>query len=518
MTSKLKSIVTSLDYTFVAALLFFGVMAVLFTTPVQEGDFFWHVKTGQWIWEHKGLPSTDPFSHINRFIVPTEHNVERTQFLLKQYWLGQLALFGVWKGAGEAGMVALRAIIYTGLLGFLYWWLTRGKNGIIPLIAVFFIGSVLRSFPGERPQIFAFIFVVLLLYLLEQLISRNGSRNIHALLIFSIMLVWSNCHGSFILGIVIIALYAACHMFTALARRSSPDRTLLVVLAVAVIISGINPNGFAAFHSLSGVKKEYLNLNIEAMSPITEIFSLHIVRYYYWALVAAVIIIIAVRFRSMSPHHIVVPLALAALSLTGLRYIPFFVLAAPLALFYLPDWKPKGKQALLPLTVLLLWLGSDNFTHTLEFRANKAFPVEAARFLNTARPAGNIFNYAYWGGYLMCYTDYPVFADGRALVENFTVMHNQALDGINWRGTLSYFNINTIIIPGTSEGFKRLFPLLMQLDGDNDWSLIYQDDVALIFLRNIPQNRDILERYTISKDRITTHITRRLEWQTRNEM
>lgn len=518
MASKLTSFFAGRDYTFIAALLLFGFMAVLFTTPVQEGDFFWHVKTGQWIWEHKSLPSVDPFSHINRFIEPTEHTVERTRFLLRQYWLGQLALFGVWSASGEAGMVALRSIIYTGMLGCLYWWLARGKNGIIPLSVVFFIGYVLRSYPGERPQIFAFLFMMFLLYLLEQMTTRTRSRKTHALLLFLVMLAWSNCHGSFILGIVVIALYAACHILPALLSSRPLDRPLLAVCAIAIIVSGINPNGFEAFRSIIEVKKDYLNVNIESIPPLTELFTLHVIRYYYWAVLLTVIITIAVRFRSMPLYHSVVPLALAALSLSALRYIPFFVLAAPLALFHLPDWKPKTVYALLPLAAMLLWLGGDNFSNSLQFRAHKAFPAEAARFLNTARPSGNMFNYVYWGGYLMCYTDYPVFADGRGLAENFTLIHNQALDGINWKGTLSRFNINTIIIPGTSEGFMRVYPLLMQLHMDNGWSLIYQDDVALVFLRNIPENRDILERYTIGKDRITTHITKRLEWQMKYEM
>lgn len=509
---------TNRDYIFIAALLFFAVICILFTLPVSEGDFFWHVKSGQWIWEHKCLPTVDYFSNTGSFINPTEHVVERTRFILKQYWLGQLALFGIWKAAGEAGMVVLRTVLYTGILGFIYWWLSRSKKSIIPLATVFVVGNVLRNFPGERPQIFAFIGFVFLLYLLEKMTSRTDFRKKHALLLFFVMLVWSNCHASFILGIVIIALHATCHILLFLCRKGELDRSYLALLAGGILISFINPNGFLAFNSMMAANSNYLESTAEYLSPVTELLAQHVLDYYYWALLLVVIGTVAARFRSMALRHIVVLISLAALSLTALRYIPFFVLAVPLAVIYLPDWKPGTRSGLLPVLVVLLWLGSTDFKNVLEFRANRAFPVEAVRFLNTAKPSGNIFNYVYWGGYLMCYTDYPVFADGRGLDEKFTIIHSQVLAGMDWQSTLAFFNINTIIIPGTSEGTGATYPLLLPLYKDDAWSLIYQDDVALVLMRNLPQNREFLERHAISKERIPMHITSRLAWQLKNKM
>lgn len=491
----------------------FAAMSVLFTLPVSEGDFFWHVKSGQWIWQHKGLPASDPFTFINGLLEPTGHVAERTRFLLRQYWLGQLVFFGVWKAAGEAGMVILRSLLYTGLLGVIFWWLQRGRSGIVPLATVFVIGNVLRSYPGERPQIFAFIFLILMLYLLEQLVSNAGARKGHALLLFVVMLVWSNCHGSFILGVVVIGFYALSHLVLIRWRSVPPDRPLLVSLAAAMCAAGLNPNGFAAFLSLAGTDKYYRESITENLSPLTELFTQHIIDYYYWALLAAVIVTAAVRFRSMALRHTAVLLALAVLSLTGLRYIPFFILAAPLAAFYLPDWRPAGRYAVLPVLALLLWLSTADFSNSLRFRANRTFPADAVRFLNTARPSGNMFNYVYWGGYLMCNTDRPVFADGRGLDEKYTVIHNQVLAGMEWQETMSYFNINTMIIPGTNESTFETYPLLLQLYRAPEWSLIYQDDVALVFMKNVPQNREFLARYEIGKDRIARHISERLAWQ-----
>lgn len=519
MSSRPSSIITGRDYTFIAVLLFFGVISILFTFPVMEGDFFWHVRTGQWIWEHKSLPSVDPFSHINKFLNQTEHVVGRTQFLLKQYWLGQLALFGVWKVAGEAGMVVLRAVIYTGILAFIYWWLRRERNGILPLATVFVVGNVLVDYPNERPQIFAYLFMVFMLYLLERLTRRdNPSLMTHATLLMLLMIAWSNCHGSFILGIIVIALYGAGHVLTSLLRGGTLSRPLLAVLAGSILITFVNPNGFAAFEAILDVKKAYTSSITEYASPLRLAIDQHVFHYGYWFLMAAALVALILNFRKMALHHTAVIISLAALSLTAVRYIPFFVLAAPLVAIYLPDRKPAGKYRILPFLILMLWLGTTSFQNTLKFRAAKTFPREAVQFINTVKPSGNIFNYLFWGGYLMCNSDYPVFADGRGLAENFTYLHNQVMSGLNWKGPLSYFQINTIFIPGVEQIDTQPYPILLQLLQDNDWALIYQDDEALIFIRNIPQNRDILSRYAISKDRIAKHITSRLEWLLENRL
>lgn len=514
-----RTYIGRINFELIVVLAYFAIIATLSTFPVQEGDFFWHVKTGGWIWEHKSLPTSDPFTFVNKFINQTQHVAGRTQFLLKQYWLGQLALFGIWKAAGEAGMVVLRAVIYTGIIAFIYRWLRQTQSGIIPLAAIFVVGNVLITYPNERPQIFAYLFMVFMLYLLERLIRcEQTARTAHATLLLLVMLLWSNSHGSFILGIIVIMLYGAGHLMTCLLRGATLSLHLLVSLSGAIAITLANPNGFAAFQAVRDVNKTYTNSIAEYASPFRLVIEHHVFHYGFWFLLAVALVVLIFNFRSMAFHHIAVVIALAALSLTAIRYIPFFVMATPLLAIYLPDTRPTGTYRILPFLVLLAWLGTVDLGNALKFRAARTFPKAAIQFINTAKPSGNMFNYVFWGGYLMCYTDLRVFADGRGLAENFTQIHNQVLAGLNWQGPLSYFEINTIFIPGTDQLTNQPYPILLQLLRDNGWALIYQDNEALIFMRNIPQNRDFLERYAISKDRISTHIIGRIEWMHNNDL
>jgi hypothetical protein len=72
------------------------------------------------------------------------------------------------------------------------------------------------------------------------------------------------------------------------------------------------------------------------------------------------------------------------------------------------------------------------------------------------------------------------------------------------------------MIPGTDAITLQAYPLLLQLLGADQWSLIYQDEVALIFIRNSAKNSAIVTRYAIDKGKISTHIQARWQWQTVN--
>lgn len=502
-----------------AAVLFFAGIAVMFTTPVGEGDFFWHVKTGEWIWQHKALPDYDPFSFTVKDVNPFNPGSKRIPFLLKQYWLGQLGFYHLWRVAGEAGMVIFRSVCYTGILLFLYGWSRRRGEGIAPLLAVIATGNVLLNYSNERPQIFAFILMPLLLVLLERIRARgaSGPDGVSLVSLPLVMVVWSNCHGSFILGVVVIALYGAACLVDRIRLGERVNSGSLVLMASAALVTGANPNGFGAFREFFSLSSGYTDLVAEFKSPILLATEFHVIDYYYWITLLATAATVISALRRTATHHLLVITALAALSLTATRYIPFFMLALPLLSGYLPRWRPSGVLRLAPLLVVILLLGTADYRNILKFRAERGFPVKAAEFLREAGPRGNMFNYIGWGGYLMCYSRYPVFVDGRTLIEDYLPIHNSILAGINWRETLEQYGINFMIIPGTDAITLQAYPLLLQLLGDNDWSLVYLDDTALVLVRNIAEHREIVERYAKDKGLISSHIQARWRWQTVND-
>jgi len=502
-----------------AAIVFFAWFAVILTTPVGEGDYFWHVKTGEWISRHMSLPNSDPFSFTVQDVNPFNPGSKRIPFLLKQYWLGQLVFYWLWKAFGEAGMVVLRSACYTGILLLLYSWARQMGSGLAPLLAVIAVGNVLRNYSNERPQIFAYLLMPLLLIALERLRKLRGDNpgRLTAISLPLIMLVWSNCHGSFILGIVVIVLYLAGSLIDRARLGERLNLPVLCTMLGAILASLVNPNVFGAFREMLSLSKAYTDQVAEFISPLLLAWKFHAIDYYYWLVLSATVIFLIASLRRVVTHHLLVIVALAGLSLTATRYIPFFMLSVPLLCPYLPAWQPKRLFRFAPVLLVLLLVATADYRNVLKFRAERAFPAQAVRFLNEARPAGNMFNYIGWGGYLMCYSGYPVFIDGRTLVEEFFTLHNNVLAGRDWQGILDRYDINFMIIPGTDTISLQAYPLLLHLLTNDDWALVYHDDVALVLLRTAAENTAIIRRHAVDKSAMTAHIQARWRWQMAND-
>ena len=97
-------------------LLFFAGLFAHLTVPLFDNDFWWHLATGKWMWQHGAIIQADPFDFPS---YPQDFPVY-TGFFLKQYWLSQLMMYGVYSAAGFAGLIVLRAAVMTLMFYTLY--------------------------------------------------------------------------------------------------------------------------------------------------------------------------------------------------------------------------------------------------------------------------------------------------------------------------------------------------------------------------------------------------------------
>jgi hypothetical protein len=432
--------------------------------------------------------------------------------------LVQLILYGIWSVAGEGGVVVLRVASYCGILLFFLWWLRQKGFGLAEVVFIFLAGNILRHYSAERPQLFAFILLPLLLFFLESL--RRSEPDISwpkALCIPLIVFCWSNLHGSFVLALLIVAVYVVDSMVASFRNKRPVDKGVMALLVGTILSSLVNPGGWTAFAFSFNFLKMQASRTSEFTSPFTMAIQYHVIDYYFWTLVLVVIIMLIVHWRKVEPIHAVVVLGLLLLSFKGTRYVPFFALAAPLTCFSVPVWRPSPKVGVALISLIAVWVATEDYRNVFKFRVEKSFPVAATKFLAETRPVGNLFNYVTWGGYILCYSDYPVFVDTRNLVEKYVAQHDRVLAGISWQEILDSHNIQTIIIPGTSAISCEAYPLLLKLLTAPQWVLVYQDDVALVLVRQSEANLSLIEKYAISKDEMTNHIQARWKWQLSGE-
>jgi hypothetical protein len=106
------------------------------------------------------------------------------------------------------------------------------------------------------------------------------------------------------------------------------------------------------------------------------------------------------------------------------------------------------------------------------------FPIEAVKWVKENQPAGEIFNEYDWGGYLTWeLRDYPVFVDGRTDLFADEVLSdylNIYSGRPGWETVLDSYNINFVMVSPDANVLNRL-------KSDDDWSLMYRDDLAYIF-------------------------------------
>jgi hypothetical protein len=204
----------------------FGTLVTL--QPVSDSDLFWHLATGSRTLAGD-LPRVDVFSWT----------VAGTPVFTDQ-WLGDLALAAARALGDWRGVLALRAIAVAGLVAIVLDTALRQRPGrpIVAVVAALPAIALSRFAWTDRPELLGLVCFALLLRLL-----RGGDREL--LLTIPLLLVWSQLHGSFALGLgLILAVCAARALETTQARwRFVP------IAAFAVLVTLLTPSGLAAWTS-----------------------------------------------------------------------------------------------------------------------------------------------------------------------------------------------------------------------------------------------------------------------------
>src|SRR5271157_3186758 len=219
-----------------------------FSTELADPDAWWHLATGRYIVTAHRLPDPDPFAYTTARVPPAEAGEAATRrFNLTHEWLAQAVWYLVERAGGMGAVVLWKALLLTLVCG-LTAFVARLRTGswFWGIAAALAAASLLIEFAHDRPSILSYVFTALFIAICE---DRRRVWWLPA-----VMLVWANCHGGFFLGWIVCAAYGAEAMWGNLSvrsRRFQPaHRRVLLAGAAAVLISGVNPNGFAAIPTL----------------------------------------------------------------------------------------------------------------------------------------------------------------------------------------------------------------------------------------------------------------------------
>jgi hypothetical protein len=554
----------------------------IFSGPISSADFWWHLKSGQYIYETRALPATDPFSFTTNWDTPDSQTLRNQHFTLKQSWLAQIFMYSIYRLFSFEGIIYLRAALLTLVIMLLYRSIRREGMGLhASLFSVLPAVIIYAGFTPERPQLFSFLFFALIVFLLEgfrknslqsrrlkpaatlnfgdksSLIQNDLLPTVYYLLpTVVVMFLWSNIHGGFFLGIILLASYFFAELIKYVSKRFGPSLPLksLKALGITAVISSLssllNPNGYNVFIVLMERRHGlYRYLISETISTIEHVrlglFGPELIMFFLLLFLCLSFILIHIRRMDLTDALTII--IFTGLSIYLFRLIPFFTL---LAVLFIARYRLRFNElpfggainrfchsgrsdssrssasdlsgivlsSLLSFVIMFTLIKgnlfggliSTNLFHRSEVVTGSKYPQGAVKFLKETRIAGNMFNPLDWGGYLMWYLfpDYKVFIDGRGLREDVVVRASKIMAAVKndvggmpeWKTYLEHYDVSLIVTYSVEHFSGRLIPLIPALLNDPQWNLIYADEISLVFAKETPENSAIIRKFQLPKE------------------
>jgi len=485
------------------AVLFVAIFALAVRQPADT-DTWWHLKSGQLMWETGRLPRADPFSHTVAGQPWIDHG-----------WLVQLLLWPVYRAAGLGGLALLLAIIVTAAFALVYRQ-CAGRPYVAAFVTLFaaVASSVIWA---ARPQIISFLLAAIVAYLLDRY-KRSGDRR-WLWPLPPLVVLWVNSHGGFVIAFLLLGCYLAGETLNRLTSSPSQNegagvkiRPLLLIFLISLPAVLLNPNTVKmipyAYQTVSiGPLQDFIQ---EWASPDFHRLQFH---PFLWLLLLTLAAMGLSRRRADWTDLVLVSL-FGYLGLLAVRNIALFALVvapvlsrhATAAVEELASTVPRlswlavaghtrpappsrrlARLNLLLLALILVAAASKIGLDLARLRApavwGRGLPLAATDYLRHHELPGQMFNTYNWGGYLIwsLYPDKPVFVDGRT---DLYALHSRVLDDYvtvhwtqpGWQQVLDRYKIGYVIT-------ERTGLLDRTLSESQGWQLLYQDNVAAIYGR-----------------------------------
>ena len=470
------------------SLVIFIVLVVIFVTalqPITDPDFWWHLKTGEYILQTHTIPHTDIFSSTRLGSEWVAHE-----------WLSEVFMYGIFRFSGFAGLIVVFALLVTASFWIVYLrFRSRVGHPVIAALALL-LGAISTTLVwGVRPQIFTLLLASIFLYILDNYYSGKSDKAIW--LLVPLMVLWVNLHAGWALGLALIALT----LFGLLLDRKERAPALLGVLVVCGAAVCVNPNGTRMYsYPFETLTSESMMLFIrEWKSP--DFHQPHFQAVLI--LLLATFFLLAVSNKRERPGRLLILMAFSFAMLRSGRNVPFFSLVAtPLFAEHLWEWlkgqqwagsliagTEQGKRSIpriainsLIIVVALIFCGLAARQAAADQPATEEqqFPKAAVEYIRQQHPPQPIFNEYAWGGYLIwrLYPDYRVYIDGRADVfgDKLVAEFIQVNDGKpRWRELLQQYGTQTVLV-------KRDSAIAGLLSEDSRWQKVFEDKQAVILV------------------------------------
>ena len=449
--------------------------------PRADPDVWWHLRTAAWIVEHGTVPLTDPFSM---------YGADRPWVAYS--WLFELLLLALYRSFGLLGVVVYAVAGAVAVTLALHLLISRYEASVPRAVAITVLGLVAIT-PLFWPRSYLVSIVLFTVEMHVLLVVRETNRGRPLLLLPPLFALWANIHIQFVYGLFILA-----------------------VAAVEPILQKWLPDHYTAPKALSRVRPLMLTLGACIAMCLATPYHIWIVRPLIDHVTQAgtfdlISELQAPRFRDPT-DWVVLAITLAAVYCLGRQrrcpvfpvvvfvvgvFVSFraqrdiwFVVIAALVILVLnrkaegapglrPTWGQLAIVVGIATSIVAGLFMASGLSRRVDLETRKAFPVDAATFVERHQYAGPLYNHYDWGGYLMWrLPKYSVAMDGRANVYGPDKIRRSVK---TWAG-LPGWESDTDLLRAKVVIASRDFALSELLRRDSRFARAYEDEVATVFI------------------------------------
>lgn len=490
------------DVVFLFPLIFLVIRPQGATALLGDGDTGWHLRTGEWILANRAVPHVDLFS----FTKPGQ-----PWFAWEWLWDALFAKLHAW--GGMAAVLFASMLVISGAFAIVYSLAKRQSGNAVLAAFVTLVGVISSSYHWlARPHLFTLFFAAVFFAVLEY-----GSRRAILFGLPALMIVWTNLHGGFIAGLIIVATYCLGETARALILADSGPswknaRLYLQTFAFCAAATLVNPYFYQLHrHILDYFADGYQMKHIAEFQSVS--FHDPLSRSFEFLLIlgigAAVLCLARKRFT-----HFLLIVSWAHMSLVAGRNIAIYaIIAVPLIAWAIQEALVLLERPIdgvkLPGFLTRLARSADGITaidnisrwHVASVAAlgmfaalffapappprfearydSHSYPERAVRALHNTGFDGRVFSTDVWAGYLIykLYPEVRVFFDGRsdfygpAFGDKYTDLLS-AKPG--WSQNLRRAGVRTVLLPLDSQ-------LTSAMKESHEWRCTYDDGSALVF-------------------------------------
>ncbi len=507
---------------------FFAFVFFLSLRKVSDYDIWMHLRTGERILTERSLPKIDLYSYTRP-----------GAYWANTHWLFQIIVYPLYHKFGAAGIVLLKALVIALSFFVLFKVGYTRKKWLVSLASLFLVTLVAKDRFVERPEFFSYLFLSIYLYIIYRY-RRKKTKLIWLLPILQVF--WTNIHVFSFGGIAVIFIFLFGEFISWKVKLpwlwNSPDTLkskdfwrLFFIGLLCITTSIINPYTYKIYlipFQLFGFLTQHRSILLGGISELIPPFAntpfLAPGFFFYKLLIVFSLLSFLINYRRLNLANFFLYAIFLNLSLRAIRNIIIFSLVcAPIMVENINSFMKtienfNSRRAFrlirnAAVIVIVFFMLTAGFCLTkgllnlslyehgrvqriFGIGALKVFPEEAIDFIFKENISGNIFNTFGYGGYFIyrCYPERKVFIDGRTAIygDDYlryfadTMSYSAVFDDL-----IKRFNINYFLLDINTGG------ILKRLYNDPGWKLVYLDSQAVIFLKNTPENKLIIERYGI---------------------